>query len=1233
MSELRRVGGEMVPHRKPAGRRVLLQYEADLCNAVGLTEEEYWYFVDEATAYNGQRAKEYELVPDVRNDPVQLFIANLIIGIALTYIGTLLAPKPKEAPERRAIDTSDVTGRSRFAPQFSFNSVQELAKLGGTIPLVFARTGVRVNSQLLWSQLISRKSYQELRAVMLFSYGQLGAKPDYEGFAIGDTLLDNFPDGKLALYFSDGGGGANRITEVSSQRYPESKLARRDQARDVMSIYWHSYKAWKQYFCGTRTPGTQVEFGVFAPIPNGNKYKVNYELVLVQHNLKGESKESAQQKRTKVSSDFPSRAAITKISSTARDITYKIDDGQESAGSTFDIVKIDDVKQSVDRRRIDADEILALGEQYLFNGCLYMCEAQTSEDIWRSKGSSKSYILKYNETIDGNKPASFSNANNVNRKDEPSETSNLMRAAIGSVSNNRACDATEIGIKSVVWRRINGFANVNTQPSASLIREFEKDNGSIQLGGMTKYVRRASFFKLYARKVGSNNWINITVDAKGQSTYFCVSGQSPREQYNSIRIYTPETAEYEYRIVPFGGNYIRKRLGTRRPVILLTGFNNESQQNQYNGTLNGYQYFCYGREQTLTEAFTNNIEWFVGEPPSAGVGQVNTTNRSTWGSPPGSMQWVTLETRYDLVLSGFRGGNVKATGNSGVIRRRVRIGSSGRGGRSVYVDEYRWKGAEVTNRGNIRYIKGAKKYGSSIQTFEIIKQERRFVRSTPNFQGTINPTRLSGVGTGLRLEVKYWASANALVFTIKEQGAGYSIGDQLRFTVPGYSRTVSFSITEVGSIDNVENILIKNNVIADYFTYDAESSSHQDGPEHTIAYVNEIQAIENFNYPDLAVAGLRLNSGKEWTSFSEFSAYIKKGIKIQSLGINDRGIVSVGAKASSNNFPEIAYALLTDNNFGAGETIGANQVATRDMATAARYCRANGFFWDGVISEKQNLREFIFQNAGYNFLDFTIKGGQFGLFPSFPYNSNYEIDVNAKPSIKALFTDGNMRNMKVSFLTPEERQMFKATVIYREDVTNGFSQNKTVTLTLNDRSQAQQDALPEETFDLSGFCKSREHARKFAKQALLIRRHVDHGLRFETTPQAAMALQPGEYFRVVSEATHTSRFQTGSIGPDGTIIAKDSLANGNYTVYYWKPGRTVVSSTTLTVRNGKAVGATLRQTVFSIKNSTTQDRVYKVETLQYAEDGLVEISGSFVPLRSNGKLQVLDWDESNFTNV
>ena len=1234
MSEFRRVGGDMVPHRKPAGRRVLLQYEADLCNAVGITEEEYWYFVDKATAYNGKRAKEYELVPEINND-IGIIIAQIVIGIALTYISTLLAPKPKQPAEQKRIKTEDATGISRFTRSDSFNSVQELATIGSTVPLVFAATGVRVSSQLLWSQLISRKNYQELRAVLLYSYGELASKPDFDGFAIGDTLMKNFPKGKLSLYFSKGAGDSNRISESGGQRYSEGTLRRFDQdSQDVMSVWWHEDNDWKEYFSGTRTPGTQVEFGVFAPIPNRSQYKINYELVLVQENLRGDSRDSAIEKRRKVGAEFASRAGVYRITGSGTNIFYEISAAEEQTGN-FTHNKVEDVKHSVERRRIDADEILSIGEQYLYDGCIYICTAQSVEDPWRVGGPNKRYTLKHEETIHGNKPGDLNNQSAINFKRLPHDTVIPMRVAIGAVTNNRDCEATEIGLKSTVWRRINGFANVNSQPSESVIRQYERDNGNIQLGGMTKYVRRLSFFKLYAREINSNTWRDITVDASGRATFFCIAGQSTREQYNSIRIYTPRRGQFEYRLVPFGGNFVLRQLGANRPAILLTGYNGQSQRDQYNATTNGYRYVCYGREQRLTDAFVNNPEFFVGEAPRAVIGQVSGTSRNVWGTIPGSMQFVTVETRFDGSFRSNKGGSIRVLGNDYYYTRETYEGSRHSRRRVTTVTKV-FRGRNVADSGNERYVAGSRRVNSgSRQLFEIRRQTRQFVANTPTFQGDITPTRLSGTGSGFRVNVRYWSAGNVVHFTVVDQGANYAIGDRLRITIPGHSYSVDFSITQVGGVENIGDILLRYNAIADYFLYDAESASHQDGPEHSIAYVNEFQEIENFSYPNLAVAGIKLNSGKEWSNFADVSAYIRQGIKIPRLTINNAGNVVVGSARASNNFAEIAYALLTDSRFGAGETIGANQVARRDMAIAAEYCRANGFSWDGVVAEKQNLREFIFVNAGYNLLDFTIKGGRFGLFPSYPYKSDYEINTNAsvKPLIKALFTDGNMRNMKISFLTPEERQMFKATVVYREDVVNGFGEKHSVTLALAEGTTDQQEALPEETFDMSGFCKSREHARKFAKQALLVRRHVDHGLRFETTPQAAMALEPGEYFRVVSEATHTSRFQTGSIGPTGTIFTKDSLADGNYSVYFWRPGTTVVNTTTLTVRNGQAVGAALRGTVFSIANSTTENRVYKVETLQYAEDGLVEISGSFVPLRDGDKFQVLDWDESNFVNL
>ena len=69
-------------------------------------------------------------------------------------------------------------------------------------------------------------------------------------------------------------------------------------------------------------------------------------------------------------------------------------------------------------------------------------------------------------------------------------------------------------------------------------------------------------------------------------------------------------------------------------------------------------------------------------------------------------------------------------------------------------------------------------------------------------------------------------------------------------------------------------------------------------------------------------------------------------------------------------------------------------------------------------------------------MDFCIIG-KFFLRPSFPYKNHrihsrprrYAADTRPV-TIQALFTDGNVRDAKVSFLPPEERQMFKAEVIY-----------------------------------------------------------------------------------------------------------------------------------------------------------------------------------------------------------
>ena len=83
---IRKVGGEMVAARSPFTRRVLLPTEADLCNALGITEEEYFQFLEGVAAKVKEQPEAYGLVPGIFAGPGAGALA-LYKGGALTWLG------------------------------------------------------------------------------------------------------------------------------------------------------------------------------------------------------------------------------------------------------------------------------------------------------------------------------------------------------------------------------------------------------------------------------------------------------------------------------------------------------------------------------------------------------------------------------------------------------------------------------------------------------------------------------------------------------------------------------------------------------------------------------------------------------------------------------------------------------------------------------------------------------------------------------------------------------------------------------------------------------------------------------------------------------------------------------------------------------------------------------------------------------------------------------------------
>jgi hypothetical protein len=315
---------------------------------------------------------------------------------------------------------------------------------------------------------------------------------------------------------------------------------------------------------------------------------------------------------------------------------------------------------------------------------------------------------------------------------------------------------------------------------------------------------------------------------------------------------------------------------------------------------------------------------------------------------------------------------------------------------------------------------------------------------------------------------------------------------------------------------------------------------------------------------------------------------------------------------------------------GAGQRVPRSSVDRDAMTGAAQFCAANGFYWDGVIGDRINLRDWIFEQAGYCLLNFTIIGGRFALTPAVTFNpSTGVVDSSIPVPISALFTDGNMRNMQVTWLPATQRKLFKAVVSYREEVENGFSINKTLRIRVAD-AYGGTDADPEEAFDLTTFCTSRLHAETFAQYALLVRKEVDHTISFETTPGVAASLAPGAYIKVVSEATHTSRFNNGSINSEGNITGTTAPQNGTFDIIYWRKGDTEVRTGTVQVNDSAVTDPSFFNIVFTVGVSASETRCYQIEAISINDDGFVEVTGTHQPLNALGGLATIDFSYDKF---
>jgi hypothetical protein len=1421
----------MDPLQRSYSRRSLLPVEQQIIDALGLTIEEYWEFCRLADCKAKERGEAYRLVPDI--SCLELKAAEVLFQIAVSLLFTaasiLLAPKPPPFTQEDSLSpirTADARGQTKFAELFGFDSAQDLATLGSIIPLVFARReklpgssetvgGIRVKGLLLWSQLLSLGSHQELKMLTTLGLSSLAAIPDPQGLAIGDQLLRNYQEARYRAYFKNNpsrGGRVNTINTIAGDLPAESE-------GDVFEAFDPLKNNLQPLLSGTRTPNSQRSFGCHSPISNGAPYFLPYDIVQIFDN-----DVSLRTKRDKINGLFfnegapnvrpyPGRQAMERLNNSIVSGTNQINVGdtlifRNSAArenpEEFAPHGLDDVNTAIDSRMSDTDVLVNVGDLFAFGSSIIQCIKRPEVPFESPQVEDRQFEFVCKEQGFGYFQSADADALAVSNAPFGQH---LQRVDIATITNNRKCDQTEIGIKSTVFKRIDNFANVNSEPPAEILEQYEEDKQAFSLGKVSTFQTRYSFFRIEFREVGLSNDTSFRDLSAGQ--IFAVRGSTPQPQYNTIRI-THDPGQYEFRIVPIPGStadglYVDTSAQSNN-VQLLSGTGNSAIH------AGGNIYVSYtGRPTKITDLTASNDEFFFKrvEAGTSVVGAVNNLDLYTVGDLPDNSRWELEEGpfvvqnnetaelttgvyvnvdnpnepgavfarwegepveigaiyRYDLndfvkevpavkgdwqteeqgrrVLDSgpngndsyvqldsggafkfafFDGENVSdqtqrpspAERNDDARYRIVPdsdpiVGSvtsfdlipgitfqddkfdpdrynpykdeNNQNGLSLYYgvwetvtgDNAFFDGLLVSDQyrttrdpsvAGIQYIRGdfvrtdgeTKVYGiikinniiiadnnyyypiekgeykterAALNLYKIAKY--KFSLGEGDFVSGGGPTDYShqsytGNGSGFKVNASSFA-VGQWQWVIVSSGSGYAVGDTVRFQFADGTE-VDVTVTEIDSVfvqGKKRTLLNLKDAIADYPKFDLEKTSHQDGPEHEIVFCNELvrNVDENENeiaarYNDLSLLGLRVLAGKDWTAMGQLSAYIKEGLEVERLIDDDNAkVVTPGSLlASTNNFAEIAFNLLVSDRLGAGKRIPRDTIDRDAMIIAAQFCRANGFRFDGVVGDRVNLREFIHTNAAFNLLDFTIVGGKFSLMPSVPYNPETFVIEPAQDitkSVKALFTDGNMKDMQVSFLPTQERQLFKATVAYRQEEENGFSSQRVTQMRFKD-ADGGSEADPEEFVDLTSFCTSPKHAKRIAEHKLLLRKHSEHNIQFKTTPSSALGLTAGDYIKVISNSSHTSRFNNGSVDQFGGVTSTTALPDGTHPVFFWRPGQEQVIEGQLLIEDGKTGDETFFKSIFTIQMENEQKRIYRVTSLTIDDEGFVDIGGAYQKL-------------------
>ena len=594
---------------------VLLPQDREVMEITGLDEAEYREFVRELNRYS--RIKPGTIV----NIGIDALILTIVIGAALSYIGYLLTPKPR-TPQQASVTNNTVQGQNivngaRYTPNAGFDSVQNVVELGSTIPLVYtnrqvvdgiAYGGVRVNTDLLWSQIYSVGGGQMLRSVFLVGEATI-PQLDPTQFAIGNNLINNYDlgvrdNGRISIYYSPDGGRLRSADHIAGQiAANDLGNAENSGGADVFQVRGPD-DTWVSGFCFTSTPSNQTTFGLHSFIGNNFPFKVNPVFRPAVQLQPGDQNEvrcpndwQAQAQRRKQDNVFSGRSGVVGGGGLTNfdvgdQITYTLFTGtdlnrefvEQNPNGADGVAGCADVAQAVAGRQRGWDEALSIGDVYRLGSAVAICVDRTNQAFVSEADNSgigqPQQITATFEVLRAGQVHTYGAGEiNADGGQNASRASHVFRFAEASFSTDREGRVLEVGLKSSVQLKVGGLCNFRDAYSYRRCdneacfnyngQQAQNIQASIfQSGTYSSPDTRYSFFRISYRVAGTNDEFTEI------EQLFGVRSATGVAVYNYLRFEFQQANRWEIRFTPISAWELRTGSATGALEVLDPHLNN-----------------------------------------------------------------------------------------------------------------------------------------------------------------------------------------------------------------------------------------------------------------------------------------------------------------------------------------------------------------------------------------------------------------------------------------------------------------------------------------------------------------------------------------------------------------------------------------------------------------------------------------------------------------------------------